>query len=381
MHLSLFAFSTPWGIFALSVFLNSILKSIRSFLILCLLLFSTSISNAQPVINLSIVPKPGSSAVFAGCDSTAFLPGSSGANQIWDFTYLKPIDTTRLYYMKPDETPYASFYPEANVAMTADNLVFDYFNFSDEAYYSLGSMGYNADNGTSKMTRYGKPEQVLRFPLINGVDFESKNTRTSLYIGRFRVDQHIESRSVVDGYGTLMLPGMTYKDAVRTVQTAEWRDSISKDGRFMLQIQSELKYQWFVNGVSAPLLTISKDIQLYKGDTFEQTDHQMAMGGYDSAFLQKTLPFGVRIAQNEAGYQLNAYLKQAGTITIDILDAEGDMRMPPKSVHCLTTDLQVLFSASELFGDQPYGLYHFRIRGHDFETSVYMIHHPEIDHN
>ena len=239
---------------------------VKKIIVFSILLWNIKIQ-AQDSISNSIIPKIGQTCVFVDFDSSLFRYGEAGKNVSWDFKNIQTGDTYTLYYVDPAKTPYYHHYPLANMAMTTDNQLFDYFLFTDSAYYSLGSAGCNSQTKSRKMSFYVEMLPTMKFPLKLGDSITQIENRFTRIFDVFDIYQTIKSTTSIDGSGTLFLNGHTYYNAIRFKQELKYLDFITDGNRYMTQEQIQIKYLWLVNEFSAPILSVDKSSKINKEDT------------------------------------------------------------------------------------------------------------------
>lgn len=170
--------------------------------LLLLPMLACGISSAQPVIvNGNNVPAPGYTAVVSAAATSNF--GTAGANQTWNFSALTftPLGTANI--ISPSSSTMSSSFPTANYAYTFAGTT-SFFNVSsakmEAQAYSITSPGTGNDMSPN-------PRTVLQFP------FNFNNVVTDTWQ---KVGGAVNTVTLTyDGYGTLMMPSMTYSNVVR----------------------------------------------------------------------------------------------------------------------------------------------------------------------
>jgi len=223
--------------------------------------------SAQVVLNNSVNPAIGSRTLFINIDSSFYQPGVSGKNCRWDFSKIVRRDSTYLYYVDAKQTPYHEYFNFANVAMTTDYQIFDYFKFNTTGYFAFGSMGYEASEGKPKYSHLLHEEPMLQFPLQLDDSFSSENMRISEHLGPYTNYQSIHTNIKADAFGTLILGSDTFYNTIRINEKTIYNDSFDDGQRFILSKQLQNKYQWFTNGIEAPLLSLDQTIRVFRGDS------------------------------------------------------------------------------------------------------------------
>ena len=274
---------------------------------------------AQVVLNNSVNPAVGSRTLFINIDSSFYQPGVSGGNRLWDFSNVIRRDSTYLYYVDAKQTPYHSYFNFANVAMTTDYQNYDYFKFDKSGYFAFGSMGYEASEGNPKYSHPLHEEPMLQFPLQFGDSFTSENMRIAEYLGPYTNYQSIHTNVKADAFGTLILGRDTFYNTIRINEKTIYNDSFDNGQRFILSKQLQNKYQWFTNGITAPLLTLNQTIRVYKGDSTIFVDNSM-VGIEQSADFKN--PFSDYLVFNQTMNQYELHI-----------DVPNDQKLSV-SIHC-----------------------------------------------
>lgn len=271
---------------------------------------------AQTTGHTSKFPKPGTRSLFYSLDSSCYIPGSSGASQTWDFTGFRLLDTTALYYLDPGMTPYHYQFPSSNLAMSADNINFDYFLFTDSGYYDLGSIGYDPESGRAMRSVFSEPEPMLKLPATFESHFHASSNRLSENIGWYNVHSKIESNHLTDAHGTLYLPCDTIYNAFRKLENVHFTDSITNGIRYMIAQQWVEKYQWFDQGIGAPVLSLNKKTSILKGDTSITYTGTVSCREKQPAHTSKPFPVYISSIPYSSSMRLHFANLEKGTIKL-----------------------------------------------------------------
>jgi hypothetical protein len=347
-------------------------------------IFIHSNLSAQVVLNKSIAPSIGSRSLFVNIDSAFYQPGASGANCIWNFSDIIRRDSTYLYYVDAKQTPYHAYYNFANIAMTTDHQNFDYFKFDDNGYYTNGSMGYEPENGKRIYSHFYQEEPMLKFPLQLGDSFNSENKFISNYIGTFTNHQRSKTKIKADAYGTLILGIDTFRQTIRIHETSVFNDSFSNGEWSVLSKQILNKYQWYCNGIQAPLLSLGQTIRVFRGDSSTINNNSIAVVEKDAAFKN---PFPIRLVYNKTTDAYEIYLDSDKDQKINVqvncsscLDAskqknKREMKNPNAYVFAAKQGPNVLnLKSSEVKVNSMAGeVIEFLIEGDSFQELLYLL--------
>ncbi len=192
---------------------------------------------------------------------TSNLPSyAGGANQTWDYSGLA--DSTvagSVQVLLPSATPYASSFPNSNLAVVTDNNAnFVYFNSQASQLSIVGLIA--ADTG---QITYTTPRIYLPYPFsYNSFYTDSVVGIVANYAATFRGKDSLKG----DGYGTLNLPGgksynnvlrVQYIENVTTVKdTTAQIGGFPVSGTFTANIRT-VSYFYYTPGTHVPLLTVN----------------------------------------------------------------------------------------------------------------------------
>ena len=211
-------------------------KTLQQFFLLGLFALSNNLI-AQPTLTASGTAPIVGYTTFTIMNE-GFLEGPSGANQTWNFTSIGNISANADEYVTVASTPYASQFPNANLASSS----FSYFNSNITAFTLVGKVSpggvvYNYSNG----------EDIMRFP------FTYNDTYTDQWAVNFTsgIDFFRTASTTVtaDGYGTVITQNGTYDNALRFHFVQTYHDSSSA---FELDYVNE-QYLWYKEGIKEPL--------------------------------------------------------------------------------------------------------------------------------
>src|SRR5690606_1283531 len=163
---------------------------------------------SQITVTSSNMPNIGDQLLQASDTLPAITIGSGGANQTWDFSGLGTMDSTLLTFSDPAWTPYASNFPNSNLAMVLSaNRIF-YFNKTGSAMEITGFVG---DLGYGVMQiNTNNPETFVTMPMnyndtysdISEVDSTASAAGFGLPgVDSVRLKRVIEHEYDIDGWG------------------------------------------------------------------------------------------------------------------------------------------------------------------------------------
>ena len=360
-------------------------QSIKKIIFLILIcIFAHSNLTAQVELNKSIAPAIGSRSLFVNIDSALYRPGARGENCTWDFGDIIRRDSTYLYYLDAKQTPYHAYFNFANIAMTTDHQNFDFFKFDDNGYYSSGSMGYEPENNKRICSHFYQEEPMLKFPLQMGDSFNSENKFISNYIGSFTNHQRSQTKIKADAYGTLILGNDTFRQTLRIHETSVFNDSFSNGERSVLSKQIYSRYQWYCNGIQAPLLSLGQTIRVFRGDSSIINNNSITVLEKDAAFKN---PFPMRLVYNRSTDAYEIYFESDRDQKINVqvncsscLDAskqknKRNLKNPNAYVFAAKQGPNVLsLKSSEVKVNSMAGeVIEFLIEGDSFQEFLYLL--------
>ena len=207
-------------------------------LTLFVLLLGGSVS-AQ--ITSADTPQPGTSYNYYFDQAVAPADvnvGNAGSGQSWSFTFTK--DSTAVYnYLNPANTPYASDFPNATLALQyGTNDAYGYARVDANGVYDIGFAGTFIQAPFSFPPTKFMPDELQRmqFPASVGTSFTDQGyitvTVQNVSIGsaldpldELTVVSHISKIVEVDGVGTFTINGQTFNNVYRYRITEYRKDS------------------------------------------------------------------------------------------------------------------------------------------------------------
>lgn len=189
----------------------------KIYTILTVIIFTVTYSFAQPNITASnFNPVLGQAITYHTFTPTSLTPGSSGANQNWNFASTPNSGTVSFTYVTPASTPYGASFPSANLAA----------NHNGAYEYQIANTNFLARAGAwaSGVTiPYSDAENLIAFP------FTYNSTYTDNFAATFVSSGYTFNRSgsvngTADGYGTLVLPWGTLTNVLRIHTTENYQD-------------------------------------------------------------------------------------------------------------------------------------------------------------
>lgn len=293
------------------------MKQFLSF-ITSFLLFTCGSVIAQPVLTTSNFNFIGIS--FTQHSGSYYDPGLAGENQIWDFSSISATNSAAMEGVSPADTPFAQDYPDASFAgVTTSNSTtsYSYYSHDESGLYLLG------------VEIPGSLSQVYsdsRKDLTNGLTYLDTYTDSEAYTtdvfngypGTSEGQYEVEA----DGYGTLILPDMTYENVLRLhiIETAE--SSFDFGTGTPIVFTSELEsYAWFIEGLPIPLLLVT---ELSQDGVLQSSFSSFVSGISTSVFEANTLQ-SIKVYPNPAVNSVTVDLGSNSTegLSIEVFDVKG----------------------------------------------------------
>lgn len=279
------------------------MKTFTSIIVLLGLFLNISAQTALTYKNQAI--KPGDSHHFYLVDKVS--EGTSGPNQLWDFSKLKKTGELTSLMLNPSETAGGSLIPDANAVIRENNVDFFFKVTNNEILdYGFASCG--------NVFKYDKPLVKIKFPFqygsiqqgeFHGTDVNKPEVQLS---GTYKIE--------VDGYGKLILPGEVAADNVVRLKSTRTEGG-----------SSIVTYRWYTSNLRYPLLTVIKSEN--GGNTTP------ILGAYYAGSLQKTAQLEETNSGNDDmivsvypvpfsdELTIDYTLYNSGSVKIELLDNSG----------------------------------------------------------
>ncbi len=180
-------------------------------------------------------------------------PGTSGANQVWDFSNITVTQTNPINYVSPSTCPSNSSFPTANLSIDYNNGSYYHYNSSSNVYEIVGLYGSNV------AIPYSNPEKLLNYP------FTFNNTFVDSFAASFVSNSIAINRLgsvtvLADGYGTLILPNATITNVLRVKVTENYGDYYASSGTQFGQYSTEI-YMFYKPNFHYPALSLTHFVQ------------------------------------------------------------------------------------------------------------------------
>lgn len=230
----------------------------KSILLLCGAIFIAFMGYGQITLTSDDFPSVGDGYIYASDENpgSAADPGSSGGNQVWDFTGLSEDFTSTTEFVSPGSTPFGSIFPAANMATNSGDTIFTYMHRDNDKATTLGLVIESLVTGNF-VNNYIPGETIADFPL------QYQDEWTDEYYFEFYLDpgipgidstrykSDVTKEVVVDAWGTVTIPLGTF-NALRLKEVSTSVDSswAKVGGIWMLQFATTTTsyfYEWWTN--------------------------------------------------------------------------------------------------------------------------------------
>ena len=219
---------------------------------------------AQPILTVdNSAPKIGQEQSYEWVELNGLSAGPSGENVTWDFsTITSPMFIGSMIGVLPNETPFGSLFPTADIAYDTDGS-FAYYNLTPYSYNFLGYGGVDFE------FIYSNPETQFVYPFTYGT------SQTDAFFATVHWETGTETQYgtttlIGDGYGTLILPSGSYSNVLRIRTITDYIDSTASGG-FPNMIHHFFDFYTWHSPTEGPLLTLGTTTTTFIGGTSSQS--------------------------------------------------------------------------------------------------------------
>ncbi len=181
------------------------------------------------------------------CDSTGITPGPGGANSLWNFAMATHSSVIHSY-----TAAVSSNFQPATVSTESDRGYEDHFRITSTALLDYSS-SFPIVSGYYINLNYNSGSVKARYPMSLNT---TSTAVTSGFINAIMINPQAgtfngTSNTLADGTGTLVLPGNTYTNVIRVVNTENISYSVQFNGTIVLK-----NYEWYTPGAKQPVFSI-----------------------------------------------------------------------------------------------------------------------------
>lgn len=343
------------------------------------ILFYAIINNIafpQFTITSSYMPIIGDTLKTSDVDTTGLTPGESGINVTWNFSNINILSGTpwEEVYLLPSLTPYSGQFPNANIATKNSNSSPDYHYYQNTAT-DWNMIGYANNNFIKWFTT---PYCRFHYPMSYGSLYNS-TYKAHNYSGQ-ATRYTTGFRSInVDGYGTLILPGVTYNNVIRVKDTDESFDTVKVGGNVVSTSHTVItNYRWYRTGYKFPIF----DYGIAESNTMPSFKYATIAVKNIPVFINQistTVPDKFNLYQNYPNpFNPNTIIKfqnkRQCLVTLKIFNTIG------KEIATLVDETlkpgtyEIPFSINQ-FPDKviPSGIYFYKLTAGDFSETKKMV--------
>jgi hypothetical protein len=268
-------------------------------------------------------------------------PGSAGDNITWDFTNLK-IATNFVGNLN------STFFKSTNMSANTDLEEFGthfYFNVCEE---NMKQVGYASQDNKTIVT-YTEPFKRMIFPFEYGTNYSTTFGGDYSYEGKKIGD--ISGKATIDGdaWGTLMLPGKTYKNTIRVKTEKIYTTTYQNSSANQVVITT---YRWYNQAHRYPLLVLT-EVKTITGDnpnySYQAAYNSKALEADEKKMGSYSLNENVSVFPNPSETELNLqiYTPQDNQAQIIIFDLTGKKLIEKNSVE-VTSGMNTISLSSDI---------------------------------
>ncbi|MFW6276609.1 MAG: hypothetical protein ACOC2K_02910, partial [Bacteroidota bacterium] len=237
----------------------------KKFLLLFSLFLIPALSKSQPVLSSSSLPEIGTGITRYFCDTTGVNEGQGGADRSWNFSDIQKNNepAMEVTYIEPSETPYASNFPTANIAIDQDTL----FSFYENSSNQIVRLGIQGEDIKETLT---DTEISLTLPFTYGdthSDTFEGTIETTIQGTPYTMNRSGSLTAEADAYGSITLPTGTFNNVLRVKHTYVLEDELPVVIPGMpspIMITEVISYDWMHPDFYYPVFSISYNTLSYE---------------------------------------------------------------------------------------------------------------------
>ena len=308
---------------------------------------------AQYTMSASDIYVLGEARIYNGVDTTGIVEGMGGTGLTWDYSGATITSLTRTAVVSdPANHPESATYPSSTHVLDFSNGEYRFFTIDNDSVVFDGEVSL-----LNTPIDYSVKPTIFKFPL-NQNDIQQDSLYSYYNTGSlgfaFRFGNY---NTLFDGSGTLILPnGLTYANCNRILTFVDVRDSSQAFPAFTdIQIA---RYEWFVEGVSLPVMISETRIVSANGGAPTETKEIFILDS-NVVSIEQPFDFGVQLFPNPASDQVRVVydMNADEQVEVEILNAVGQ-RVAIKNEGLLNAGRhETRFETTEL----PRGVYLIRI--------------------
>ena len=327
----------------------------RSAIVLCLSLFGIQ-AFSQYVMNLDNAWKIGEEFTTIPAIANTVSEGPAGAEVVWDFRHLVPNGSppVTISFHDPADVAGSQDFPGATIVeqqSVGDQSIFQYWSGNQQQMFFMG-----VQTSTLSLV-YIDPELTFLYPFTFGNFIEDGFVGQAIS-GNSRIDQLGSSQTLVDAYGTLVMPDATWENVLRVVSLQNVQEQFTGSNNSSTSAITTLRYSWYAEGVSYPILSITY-MEIFSQGQVQQGKAVFYQPGEPPAPVQSQwMP---HVTADSGGFESTFYFKNQSGLSDQIKIVPFESNGSPLSERNFTLqpgELRVL-TKNELFNTDPVS--HFRM--------------------
>jgi len=236
--------------------------------LLSILLFAGSTCIAQPTITMEdVTPEIGTSVTRMQFQFSE--PGSSGENQLWDFSVIPSSFPINLAFVAPETAPSSENFPDATHVIATGSVFSEFRNYANDSISILGFYSPGGGPNPVSLTIYSDPMNYPIFPLNYNNTFSdtyvnqtTNEISTGPDTGTMIFNTTGSYVAHVDGYGTVLTPNGSFEDVLRVHNLSDYEYTSTLNGEFHNAAEVSIsRYHFYKAGIPLPLVSISTTIR------------------------------------------------------------------------------------------------------------------------
>lgn len=342
------------------------------FILLFLLILALPIQllYSQFTLNSSYNPVTGDTLKSKSVDTTGIYPGQGGQNQTWNFSnaviLAEPFTEA---YLVPSAAPHYAQFPGCNAVSINSNTppIYHYYQNGDSGCFLLGYVLPN------NFIRYYTPLPRMPYPFSFGTVIGRSYYGISSW---GNMSKHIYGTRTFtgDGYGTIILPSVTYNNVSRIKIVDDAYDTTFSGGIVVTTSHEVVTYyQWYRLGYKFPVFSVVEIVPsqnpAWKVVVIENTNVPIGI-----VQLSNVVPSRHRLFQNfpnpfNSQTKIKFDISEIELVRITVYDAKGS-----EIVMLVNDTLQAgTYAVSFNTHSYPSGIYFCRISAGNFIYTMKMI--------
>jgi PKD repeat protein len=236
-------------------------------ILICTFLFSIT-AQSQITLDASNFPQIGETIINVNATTSASLTvGNPGANQIYDFSMVEPIDSTTTTLVDPTTTPGSADFPNATYAL-GDTDSYFYLEETTDAIYQIGLYADFIGMGNPMAIHLNPTSKIFEIPTTYntaytddwGFNVTIEDPSGTAGVDSVRTSSTTSREVIFDGYGSISTPDGTYeclREKIYDTNTTTL-EGLTLFGWIEIQNETTMdtSYSWYAQEASGPLVSV-----------------------------------------------------------------------------------------------------------------------------